>query len=219
MKRQNKMGPTLLEERLPLQRYDAASLRMLLNDDEVVFVDTRAPEEFKVGAVPGSLNIPAEASFAIRASWVTDPEKDGRPIVLLARGEAGVRTLRDKLARVGIDNVVGWVTSLRGFQKEGVAFVSSEELEELEDPFVLDVRARGEYEAGHIPGATQLHGGRIMWHLDELPRDRTIVVHCQTGTRSAVVASALRAAGFGGLVELEGSYEGYEKAQERTVKS
>ena len=58
-----------------------------------------------------------------------------------------------------------------------------------------------------------------MWHLHELPRDRRIVVHCQTGTRSAVVASALRAAGFGDVVELEGSYEAYEKTQERTVKA
>lgn len=120
---------------------------------------------------------------------------------------------------MGIDNVVGYVISLRGFQKERVAFVSPERLEELGDPFVLDVRAKGEYEAGHIPDATQLHGGRVMWHLDELPRHRMIVVHCQTGTRSAVVASALRPAGFGAVVELEGSYEAYENAQERTIKA
>ena len=50
------------------------SLRTLLDDDEVVFVDTRAPEHSK-GAVPGSLNIPAEASFATWASWIIDPEK------------------------------------------------------------------------------------------------------------------------------------------------
>jgi hydroxyacylglutathione hydrolase len=219
MKHQNKMGPTLVEERLPLQRYDAASLRTLLNEDEVLFVDTRAPDAFKEGAVPGSLNIPAGGSFAIRASWVIDPENDGRPIVLLARGEAEARALRDKLARVGIDNVVGYVASLRGFQTERVASVSPERLEELRDPFVLDVRAKSEYEAGHIPGATQLHGGRVMGHLDKLPRDRRIVVHCQTGTRSAVLASALRAAGFGDVVELEGSYEGWLKAQTRTVKA
>ena len=219
MKLRNKIGPTRFEERLPPRRYDAASLRTLLADDEVVFVDTRAPEAFKEGAVPGSLNIPAGGSFATRAPWIIDPEKDGRPIVLLARSEAEARALRDKLARVGIDNVVGYVTSLRGIQKERVASVSLERFEELRDPFVLDVRAKGEYEAGHIPGATQLHGGRVMWHLDKLPRDRTIVVHCQTGTRSAVVASALRATGFSDVVELEGSYEAYERAQERTVKA
>ena len=118
---------------------------------------------------------------------------------------------------MGVDNVVGYVTSLRGLQKERVAFVSPEDLEKLGNAFVLDVRAKSEYESGHIPGATQLHGGRVMWHLDELPRDRPIVVYCQTGSRSAVIASALRAAGFDNVVELEGSYEGYQKAEKQTV--
>jgi hydroxyacylglutathione hydrolase len=217
MKRQNKMGPTLLGERSPLQCYDAASLEASLAQNEVMFVDTSASEDFAKGAVPGSLNIPAGESFATWASWIIDPEKDGRPIVLLARNEAEASELRNKLSYVGLDNVVGYVTSLRALQKERVAFVSPERLEELEDPFVLDVRAKGE--SGHIPGVIQLHGGRVMWHLDELPRDRTIVVHCQTGTRSAVVASALRAAGFDNVVELEGGYEGWEKAQERMVKA
>ena len=219
MKRENKMGPVLLVKRLPLQRYDVASFEAALASDEVIFVDTRLSEDFAKGAVRGSLNIPAGWSFATRAPWVIDPEKDERPIVLLAGDEAEASELRDKLSYVGIDNVVGYVTSLRGLQNERVGFVSSEELEGLGDLFVLDVREKYEYEASHIPGAVQLHGGRVMWHLDELPHDRPIVVYCQTGTRSAVVASALRAAGFDDVVELEGSYEGYEKAQERTVKA
>jgi len=219
MKRQNKTGPALLGKRSPLQRYDAASLGRSLGVGEVVFVDTRASEDFAKGAVPGSLNIPAGGSFVTRASWVMDPEKDERPIVLLAGDEAEASDLRDKLSYVGIDNVVGYVTGLRGLRNERVRFVSPEELEGLGDPFVLDVREKDEYEASHIHGATQLHGGRVMWHLDELPRDRPIVAHCQTGTRSAVVASALRAAGFDNVVELEGSYEGYQKAQKRTVKA
>jgi hydroxyacylglutathione hydrolase len=219
MKRQNMMGPALLGERPPLRRYDAASLEAYLGRDEVVLVDTRASEDFARGAVPGSLNIPAGGSFATRASWVIDPQKHERPIVVLARNEAEVSDLRDKLSYVGIDNVAGYVTSLRGLEMERVSTVSPERLEGLGDPFVLDVREKYEYEASHIPGAVQLHGGRVMWHLDELPHDRPIVVYCQTGTRSAVVASALRAAGFDDVVELEGSYEGYEKAQERTVKA
>jgi hydroxyacylglutathione hydrolase len=217
MKRQNKMGPALLGKRSPLQRYDAVSLEATLARDEVIFVDTRVSEDFVKGAVPGSLNIPAGGSFTARASWVIDPEKDGRPIILLAGDEAEASDLRDKLSYVGVDSVVGYVTSLRGLQKERVAFVSPQDLEKLGNAFVLDVRAKSEYEAGHIPGAIQLHGGRVMWHLDELPRDRPIVVYCQTGSRSAVIASALRAAGFGDVVELEGSYEGYQKAEKQTV--
>jgi hydroxyacylglutathione hydrolase len=217
MKRQNKTGPVLLGERPPLRPYDAASLEASLAAGEVVFVDTRAPEDFARGAVPGSLNIPAGGSFVTRASWVMDPEKDGRPIVLLVGDEAEASDLRDKLSRVGVDDVVGYVSSLRSLQKERVTSVAPEDLKQLGDPFILDVRTKGEYEAGHIPGAVQLHAGLVMWYLDELPHHRPIVIYCQTGSRSAVVASALRAAGFDNVVELEGSYEGYQKAEEQTV--
>jgi rhodanese-related sulfurtransferase len=39
------------------------------------------------------------------------------------------------------------------------------------------------------------------------------------GARNAVVASALRAAGFDNVVELEGSYEGWEAANKQTVSA
>jgi hydroxyacylglutathione hydrolase len=139
--------------------------------------------------------------------------------VVLAKDGAEAKALRDKLSYVGIDGVEGFVTSLEGLEREPVPTVSPAGLDEIEDPFVLDVRARSEYEAGHIPGARRLHGGRVMWHLDELPEDRTIVIHCQTGARAAVVASALRAAGFGAVLELEGSYEGWENARKRRVSA
>ncbi|MGB3632533.1 MAG: rhodanese-like domain-containing protein [Rubrobacteraceae bacterium] len=219
MKRQNKSGPELLGERPPLVEYEAGTLKEGLDRDEVIFIDTRAPEDFAAGAVPGSINVTAGSNFASWASWVIDPEKDDRPIVVLSNGEEGAEHLRDKLSYVGIDNTVGYVTSLDGLEKEEVPTVSPDELEELEDPFVLDVRAKSEYEAGHIPEATQLHGGRVMWHLDELPEDRPIVTHCQTGARNAVVASALRAAGFDNVVELEGSYEGWEAANKQSVSA
>ena len=218
MKRQNKMGPTLLEERLPPQRYDAASLRTVLDDDEVVFVDTRAPEAFKEGGSrlaqhpsggelrhPGLLDHRSgEGREADRAAGEGRGRREGPARQAGSCGHRQRRWLRYQPPRIA--------KGARGLRLTG-------EAQELGDPFVLDVRAKGEYEAAHIPGATQLHGGRVMWHLHELPRDRRIVVHCQTGTRSAVVASALRAAGFGDVVELEGSYEAYEKTQERTVKA
>jgi hydroxyacylglutathione hydrolase len=185
-------------------------------------VETRAHREFSTGAIPGSLNIPAGGSFVTWASCVIDPEQDGKPIVLLARDEADARALRDKLTRVGISHDVVYTHNLEGPGKARVSTVSPDELEdleEIEDFFNLDVRVKGEYEAGHIPGATQLHNGRLMCRLKEVPRDRTIVMHCQTGTRSGVVASSLRAAGFDNVVELEGSYEGWVNAQERMVKA
>ena len=212
MKRQNKRGPTLLDKRSELRRYDPSEVEEKLRSGDILLLDTRGMEAYRNAAVPGTLHVPEDKSFASWAAWVIDPEQERRPIVLLAKDEANAEKLRDRLAYVGIDNVVGYSVSLEGIENVPVPSITPAELENSDDIFVLDVRAKSEYEAGHIPGANQLHGGRVIWHLEDLPRDKTIVTHCQTGTRSAVVASALRAARFKDVVELEGSYEAWENA-------
>jgi hydroxyacylglutathione hydrolase len=120
--------------------------------------------------------------------------------------------MRDHLVRVGIDNVTGYVTSVDGLPVVAPVLIQPADLAGLNAAVVLDVRNRTEHAAGHIPGSLQLSGGRIMWHLDELPAGGSIVAYCQTGTRSSVAASALRRAGYD-VVELDGSYAGWHAWQ------
>ena len=216
MKRWNRSGPTLLGERERLPRIGTDALRKRLANDAVL-IDTRPRHAFVQGAVPGSLHVPAGKSFASWAAWAVDPETSTKQIILVAADEEQAEELRDKLTRIGVDDVTGYVTGLEGLKTRPVETVTPEELGELENPFILDVRSSSEYEAGNIPGAVQLHGGRLLWNLDELPKDRTIVTHCQSGARSAVAASVLRHAGFESVVELEGSYEGWKRAQGERV--
>ncbi len=214
MKRQNKGGPALLGDRPGLHHYEPGELQEKLRAGEVTFIDTRGVDSYLKGAVPGALFVPGGKSFATWAAWVIDPERAYAPIVLLARDGADAEGLRDKLSYVGIDNVEGYVTSLEGIEKEPVPTVTPKDLDKVEDAYILDVRTKNDFAAGNIPNARQLHGGRVLWNLDELPKGEAIVTHCQTGARSAVVASMLRASGFEGVAELEGSYDGWKKAQE-----
>lgn len=215
MKRQNKMGPALLGERPALRQYQPGELEEKVNSGEVIFIDTRSIGAYQKGAVSGSINVPVGKTFASWTAWVIDPEKDQRQIVVLANDEEQAQKLRDKLSYVGIDNVTGYITSIEGMQTESVEMVAPEDLEKVEDAYILDVRTKNEFAAGHIPGANQLHSGRVVWNLEELPKDRPLVVHCQIGGRASVVASALRSAGFNNVIELEGSYLAWKKAQEK----
>lgn len=205
MKRHNRQGPELLGEKEPLQHMTAAHLSGRINRD-VVFVDTRPTVEQWAASVPGALAIPGGNSFATYASWVIDPEVEQRPIVLLAASEQHAEGLRSRLSYVGIDNVVGYVTSLEGFDLTPLALVEPKDLGSLQNAQVLDVRTATEHAAGHVTGSVQLHSGRVLSNLHALPRGGTLVLSCQTGARSLVVASALRNRGFGNIVELRGSY-------------
>ena len=214
MKRQNKAGPAVLGERQKLKQYNSKELKNKINK-ELIFVDTRGREAYLKGSAEGSLHIPADKRFATFASYVIDPAKDKRPIVLLAADEIQANNLRDKLSYVGIDNLVGYLTTLEGLKLELVPTISPEAFKSINEPFVLDVRTANEYENGHIEGAKQIHTGRVIYSLDKLPEDRPIIAHCQSGPRATVAVSALSAAGFDNVVELEGGYANWEKSQDK----
>jgi hydroxyacylglutathione hydrolase len=213
MKRQNKAGPAILGKRSELKEFKASDIANRINKD-FIFVDPRNRETYLKGAVKSSLHIPDGKRFITYASYIIDPEKDNRPIILLAANETEATRLRTRLSFVGIDNVVGYVTSLEGLRLEPVPIISVNNYEKLNRPFVLDVRTRDEYEAGHIETAKQLHIGRVVYKLNELPKNEPIITHCQSGARATVAVSALRAAGYD-AIELEGSYPAYAKAQKQ----
>jgi hydroxyacylglutathione hydrolase len=210
MKVQNKLGPAILGDEPELIEYTAAELAPALADDSVIFVDTRASGEVHEGTVEHSLNIPGVEKAASYGAWVYNPEVESRPLVLLADSRDEAEQLRDHLVRVGIDTVRGFITSLDGLELVEPKTVRPEQLDGFERTLLLDVRNKTEYAEGHLPGAEQLSGGRLLWNLDQLPaKDAgTIVSYCQSGTRSSVAASALRSEGYD-VAELDGSYLGW----------
>ncbi len=210
MKAQNKLGPAILGENETLSEYTAADLVAALERDEVIFVDTRHNSEVHAGTVADSLNSPGVAKAASYGAWVYNPEVESLPLVLLAESREAAEAMRDHLVRVGIDTVRGFVTSLDGLELVAPKLVAPEALGELEHVLLLDVRNKTEYAEGHLPGAVQLSGGRLLWNLGELPSADagTIVSYCQSGVRNSVAASALRREGYD-VVELDGSYQGW----------
>ena len=72
-------------------------------------------------------------------------------------------------------------------------------------PFILDVRTAAEAAIVSIDADLQRpHRDIIAGHLDDIPRDRPILVHCKHGSRSAQAAAALVAAGYGEVTNMEG---------------
>jgi phage shock protein E len=81
-------------------------------------------------------------------------------------------------------------------------------------PLILDVRSVDEYDAGHLPAATNIPHTEIPGRLVELPVDREteIIVHCHSGKRAAVAQTSLEEAGFSNVRHLEGDFVGWQEA-------
>jgi phage shock protein E len=73
--------------------------------------------------------------------------------------------------------------------------------------FVLDVRTPQEYAEGHVPGAVNVPHDQLASRLDEVPKDRDVVVYCRSGRRSDLAADVLAEHGYQRVFRLEGDMQ------------
>lgn len=84
---------------------------------------------------------------------------------------------------------------------------------------VLDVRATGEFEAGHLPNARNIPLAELGQRTGELPAGRPVIVCCNTGMTSAKGAAALRKAGREEVFNLDGGLNAWRQAGLPVVKN
>ena len=85
---------------------------------------------------------------------------------------------------------------------------------DFNDMFVLDVRPPQIYAQEHIDGAVNIPAGQIRSRLAELPKDKTIMVHCFKGYTSYVVARILMQNGFSHVLSYAGGWNFYKSLKE-----
>lgn len=183
-----------------------------------VLVDCRDPRRFGAGHAAGSLNVSIEApQFAERVAWFVPP---GARLVLLVESEADVARAVPALARVGLDEIEGYVVgadlSATGLPLGTLPNVTPPELARRlgveRDLVVLDVREPSEWAEGHVPGARHIPMREVTRRIAEVPRDRPVAVVCAGGARSSLVASVLRAHGHGELLNVWGGMTAWAQA-------
>lgn len=77
---------------------------------------------------------------------------------------------------------------------------------------ILDVRDAAQFAKEHIPGATHIEWRQVFAQRAKLPRDKTILVYCNTSSFAAQVAMALRLDGFENVRLLYGGFNGWKAA-------
>jgi phage shock protein E len=67
---------------------------------------------------------------------------------------------------------------------------------------LIDVRTPEEYAQGHLPGAVNIPVDQLTMRLDKIPKDRPIILYCQSGKRSASALRILSSHGFRAVYDL-----------------
>jgi rhodanese-related sulfurtransferase len=83
-----------------------------------------------------------------------------------------------------------------------------EQMGSRDAPAIVDVRSRGEYLAGHVPGAVHIPFWTVGWRAPEVrsAADSPVVVYCLYGPRAWMGGALLRLRGFQKVIYLKGHW-------------
>lgn len=179
--------------------------------DEVLIIDVRSSEEYKAGHIPNAININVD-ELESKLNVIEDYKN--KPII--AYCNSGNKS--GKAAEILVNNGFQDVTNAQGVKKfeydlvqyedvRGEAFQSF--IDDNKDIVLVDVRpAKQVEEEGMIEGAINVPFDEVEDHLDQLPKDKTIALYCNTGTKSAEVSKQLEDHGYENIVNsIEGAKE------------
>ncbi|MHB8650068.1 MAG: MBL fold metallo-hydrolase [Gaiellaceae bacterium] len=161
---------------------------------DAVVLDVRPPGDFAAGHRPGAVNVPVSgSSFGTKAAFVL-PE---RPIEIDAASEEEAQRAASALWAVAVFAIAGWREGGGGERLEPVTIEELERRLAAGEIELLDVREADERDACSIPGSRHLPY-RMARQAAEcgLCGERPIVTICESGSRAAIAASVLRAAGL-----------------------
>ncbi len=106
---------------------------------------------------------------------------------------------------VAIDEMAGYLD----FVDYGGGIIFAEQIpkDEYSKIFIIDARDKPQFDKSHIPGAVNIEWRRVLAQKNQIPKDKTVLIYCNTGSLSAQAGFALRVAGYENVRILQGGFE------------
>lgn len=192
-----------------------------VKDDNILLIDLRPADKFAAGHIPRALNLPvANLDKYQEENW---PSFKGAPLVFYSDNQADVDKALELMRDYGLSKATYFPGGLARWQKLGnpvetglkaapakLTFVRKlapqdiaipDFIKLLDDPnvVILDVRGASERTTGQFKGALNIPFEEISTRYKEIPKDKTVIIHCATGIRSSIAYETLKAKGFTNL--------------------
>jgi hydroxyacylglutathione hydrolase len=205
----NRDGPPILAQRKAAGPLSVEEVERLGAGGAVV-LDTRSPAAFGNAHVAGSVNIGLDGQFA---SWAGTVLPAVSSLVLVTDGSNEAAEAEIRLARVGLENVRGYLEGgIAAWHDSGRPLARTEQISVAElaerlregECRVIDVRRPTEWTAGHIGEAMPSPLAALPSAPPPGPREEPVAVICAGGYRSAIASSLLERQGFSRIANVVG---------------
>jgi len=163
-------------------------------------IDTRHYRDYADGFLKGSINILNNDSLSTWMGWLV---KYDEPFVLICE-ENQTEDIARKLMRIGLDQYVGFITpaDLKTWERDSIQSYTPVDKAYVKDAIknksakIFDVRGASEFKEHKIDDATHVFAGTLPAHLDKIPKNEPVIIHCQAGSRASIAYSILAGKGY-----------------------
>ena len=210
----NRMGYGSIDEVLDrgMTALTPDQFRAVWEAEEALILDTRTKTDFVKGFIPGSIFMGIDGSFA---GWVGALITDLQQPILFIADEGKEEEVVTRLARVGYDNSLGYLKGgIAAWKASGGDLDTVQEITPVElakqfnaDMNVLDVRKESEFNSQHFTGFENFPLDFINRNMSQLKPGARYILHCQSGYRSVIAASILKARGYDDVWNVPGGFK------------
>jgi len=165
--------------------------------DKILIIDVRPEAEYKAGHIENAINMLSDTigdNVSAIEAW------KNMPIVVYCNTGRRSAAAADVLLKKGFKEVYN-ADGVKQYAYNLVTYydilpADLLKMKQDENTVLVDYRPQAQYEAGHIEGAINIELGEIKNNLDKLPKEKNIVLYCNTGTKSMEGAKELSALGY-----------------------
>ncbi len=196
------------------QPLSANAFEIAWEENNALIIDARKKEDFVQGFIPGSIFIGIDDSFA---PWVGTLVPDLKQPILLVIEPGREEEAITRLARVGYDNTIGYLSGglvawrEAGYEIDTLECINAEafatRFTQNPDLHVLDVRRHSEYETEHLVGAENFPLDFVNKNITAIDPEKDYYIHCAGGYRSVIMCSILKSRGYHRLTNILGGFK------------
>ncbi|MDB5118818.1 MAG: fold metallo-hydrolase [Sphingobacteriales bacterium] len=195
------------------------AFELAANETGAVLLDTRSPEVYAAGFIPNAINIGIDGNFA---PWVGALIPDIKQELLIITDNGREEEVITRLSRVGYDYTIGFLKGgieawkAAGKEVDLIESVTAEELAERlnegDEVNIVDVRKSTEHVSEHVIDSKNVPLDYINEHMSQVDKNKIQYVHCESGYRSMIFASILRARGYNNLINIKGGFKSLKES-------
>lgn len=173
--------------------------KIMKDNNDILILDVRSADEYNEGHIVDAINIPVD-EVEKRISEI-ESFKDKTVLVYCKSGKRSI-TASEVLVKNGFKDVSNVEDGVSEYEYDLVEYTDltasqfEKMISENSDAIILDPRDKKDFDKGHIENSINIPLSDLENRLDELDKEKTILIYCNVGRKSAEAANILQNNGF-----------------------